>query len=163
MPQPDQIESPMEPLEIYENKKVFALKGLIVSFIAWQFGQIMLNNFADLLHSSVTMVCQFLNIFGAFGWAGFIFYLIKISRFLKRDSNLNSQVNDERMSLIRLRGMSYGFMITLGVTVLFFGASTLFDSFASSFELSGTFVAQSIILVAVSSTWISYLILDKDE
>lgn len=159
----DHIDNPMEALEVYENKKLFAFKGLIVSFIAWQLGQIMLSNFAELLHSSVTMVCHFLNVFGAIGWVGFIFYLIKISRFLKGDSKLNNQVNDERLSLIRLRAMSYGFIVTLGVTALFFAATVLVDSFAVNFELSGAFVAQSIILVAVSSTWISYLILDKNE
>jgi hypothetical protein len=153
----------LETLEIYENKKILAFKGLIVSFIAWQLGQIMMNNFSELMHSSVIIVFSSLNFIGAVGWAGFIFYLIKISRFLKGNSNLNSQINDERMSLIRLRAMSYGFVITLGATSLFYGASTLVDTFSVSFELPGTFIAQSIILIAVSSVLISYLILDKSE
>ncbi len=163
MQKSDQLESPMEPLEIYEHKKIFAFKGLIISFIAWQLGQIMLNNFTGLLHSSVTMTFQFLNLFGGLSWAGFIFYFMRISGFLKENLNLKSQVNDERASLIRLRALSYGFTITLGVTSLFYCASFLFDSFAENYKLGGTLVAQSIILVAVSSALISYLILDKEE
>ncbi len=152
-----------EPLDIYESKKSFALKGLFISFIMWQVGQIMERNFAELINPSVLLIFQLFSLLGAFGWVGFMFYLIKISRFLKGNLELNKQVNDERMSLIRLRSMSYGFMITLGITALFFGASTLFDSFSENYSLSGTFVAQSIILVAISSAWISYLVLDKEE
>jgi len=47
--------------------------------------------------------------------------------------------------------------------LLFFGASTLVDSFAQNLEFSGTFVAQSIFLIAVTSCMISYLILDNNE
>jgi len=159
----DQLESSIESLEIYENKKQFALKGLVVNFIVWQLSQITLNNFADFLNNTLTIAFHFLNILGAIGWAGFIFYLIKISSLLKGNSNLYSQINDERMSLVRLRSMSYGFCITLGVTALFFGASTLVDSFAQNLEFSGTFVAQSIFLIAVTSCMISYLILDNNE
>lgn len=163
MKESDHNKDTMGPLETYENKKVFALKGMVISFIAWQFAQIILNNFAEHLHNALLIAMQFLNLFGALAWAGFIFYLIKISGFLKGNSVLKSQVNDERSSLIRLRAMSHGFVITLGVSSLFFGASTLFDSLAENIELGGTFVAQAIILVAVSSALISYLILDKEE
>lgn len=103
-----------------------------------------------------------LSALGAISWVGFMFYLIKISRFLKGNSELNEQINDERLSLIRLRSMSYGFVITVGITSLFFAASFLVDTFSESFNLSGTFVAQSILLIAISSTWLSYLILDKE-
>jgi len=152
-----------DSLDVYESKKSFALKGLIISFIVWQVGQIIERNFEEFITPSILLIFQLFILLGALGWAGFMFYLIKVSRFLKGNSELNKQVDDERMSLIRLRSMSYGFMITLGITALFFGASTLFDSFSESFTLSGTFIAQSIILVAVSSAGISYLVLDKEE
>jgi len=123
----------------------------------------MLNNFGESLPRFALMIFQIFNLLGAVGWAAFIIYLVKISKLIKGNTKLISQINDERMSLIRLRAMSYGFMITLGATSLFFGASTLTDALTENFEFGGSFVAQSIMLIAVTSVMISYLILEKEE
>ena len=163
MSKSDEVESNQESLETYENKKVVAFKGLVLSFMAWQLGQMALNNFAELLPVWLTAIFHGLNFFGAITFVGFIFYSFKVSHFLKGNSKLYSQVNDERAKLVRLRAMSYGLVITLGASALVFAASTLFDSFSYDIALSGSFVAQLLILVAVSSTCISYLIVDRSE
>ncbi|OKY26914.1 hypothetical protein [Thalassotalea sp. PP2-459] len=158
----EQTAHSIEQLEQYEKNKFFVLKGLILSFIGWQLGQIMGDHFTDILHPYVLFVFQLINLLGALAWVGFILYFIKIGRFLKNNLALNHQINDERTKLIRLRAMSYGLVITLGTTALLFGASILFDAFAQNFALSGTLVARSVLLVAVASTLISYLLLEKD-
>ena len=152
-----------QAIEIIEKNRRISLIGFIVTFTCWQLGQIVTLNFGDSASPLVLGIFHFLNIAGSFGWVGFSYYLYKSIRLQKQHPQIKDQINDERASLIRLRAMSFGFVYSTGAAGLIFGTSFLIDSFAVEFRLQGTVVAQSIMLIGLVSSWVAYLILDKEE
>ncbi|HFB64396.1 MAG TPA: hypothetical protein ENJ60_02550 [Aeromonadales bacterium] len=153
----------LSPIEAIERNRRINLIGFIIAFSSWQLGQIVTLNFSDSIDPELLFIFQLLMVVGSLGWIGFSYFLYRTIRLIKQHPELSSQLNDERSSLIRIRAMAYGFIYTLGAASLFFGGSFLIDAFSANFHFSGSFVAQSIMLIGIESAWISFLIMDSKE
>jgi len=153
----------LNTLDKIEKNKRYSLIGFIITFSCWQLGQIVSFNFSDSIGHSTLIIFQLLTFGGSIGWIGFSYYVYRSIGFLKQHPELKPQLDDERATIIRLRAMSYGFVITVGSSALFFGISFVIDSTTNDFYFGGTFMAQTIMLIGIVSSVISYLILDSQE
>jgi len=153
----------LSPIEKIERNRRITLVGFIGTFSCWQIGQLLTLNFSDSVAPTTLLIFHLLTLIGGVGWAGFSYFLYRSIGLLKQHPELKPQLDDERNSLIRLKALSYGFTITLGTASLFFGLSLVIDSIGYDLHLSGTFVAQTIMLIGILSALISYLVLDHRE
>ncbi len=154
----------LEPIEVLEKNRRVSLIGFTIFFVLWQVGQIITLNFEDLLSASMLVIFHSMTFVGALGWVGFSIYFFRARNLVKAHPQLSGQFNDERWCLIKNKAMSYGFIFSLAAAAIFLAISVLLEAFGrANVRLSGQFVAHSILVIAVVSSWISYLILDTQE
>jgi len=152
-------------IDVLEKRKRKAFTGLLIFFTLWQIGQIAMFNFEHLMSPTVITIFSFIILIGSLGWAAYSVYFVKLNSLLKKHPNICKQLNDERQTLVRYKAMSYGLSTIIGTSALLFAIIFSLNSFFvfDTSLLSGQFVSHLIMIIAVTSSLLAYLLLDKEE
>ncbi len=152
-------------LAIIEKKRRVYLIGIIVSFSAWMIGWIMTYHFEAVLPHSIYKVFSLMLILGAIGWAGLSLYLLKMNTLIKSNPSFYKHLNDERAKILRLKAMSYGFVVSVAIGSLFFAAGFINDAFFTidANYFTAGFAGHTMMYITLVSSWIAYFMLDEQE
>lgn len=117
------------------------------------------------MSQNVSLFFSLLTLIGALGWVWFSYILLKSNKLLKQNPELCKQLNDERTRYLRYQAMSYGFLVAIGLSTIFFMASFLLDEFVNPavFSLSGKLISHSIMAISIVASSIAYLKLDNKQ
>ena len=138
-------------IEKYDRSRINLLIGISIG-LGLHFGVVI---FRDIIENSVLLVIM--NIIGMIGWLVFLFSLtkmVRIQRIIKKDSELQSALNNEWIVLNRLKARSAGFWIFLGLVLI----GVILVEFTG---ISAILVLQLILLIGILSHIILFILLTK--
>jgi hypothetical protein len=151
-------------IDILETKKRTTLIGALIFFTAWQVGQMVTFNFTDSMSSSVKLFFLLLTMIGSFGWVVVSIYYVKLASLYKKHPEAYKQLNDERSTLVAYKAMGHGYKVTGVAAVLIFVITFLLNNFSTEqYGLTGMFVSHLLMVIAITSGWLAYLIVDKEQ
>lgn len=138
-------------IEKYDRSRINLLIGISIG-LGLHFGVVI---FRDIIENSVLLVIM--NIIGMIGWLVFLFSLtkmVRIQRIIKKDSELQSALNNEWIVLNRLKARSAGFWIFLGLVLI----GVILVEFTG---ISAILVLKLILLIGILSHIILFILLTK--
>ena len=107
---------------------------------------------------------RLLTIIGSLDWGVVAIYYKKLTALFKKHPDICKQLNDERSTLVAYKAMALGYKITVGLAGFIFVITFLLNNFSTEqYGLSGMFVSHLLMFIGVASSWLAYLIVDKEQ
>ena len=145
----------MNNVEHLYSQRRKMLIGFLIAFTCWQVPSLIEDYRTNPLPFSAEAVLNGLTVVGALLFAYFLFRLARVKRSILSDPEIQRALHDERTRHIHLRSMKIGFIVTLLTT-------TVFRFSLASWEPPVEAILQSILVAAILSSAVTYLVLDRD-